>query len=101
MKLLNLDTLVKVEKAVTLGGTEYPIVEQTLGQTLLAIKSESDLKGNDTQKQILVLKKHVAALVPSLPEEKLESLTFPQLNAIVELAGEKVEVKDEQGKSQK
>jgi hypothetical protein len=101
MKLLNLDTLNKVEKAVTLKGIDYPIVEQTVGQMIIACQLDAKAKSKKQptlEDQLKDMKKSVMALIPSMEESVVDDLKMPHLTAIIELAVEVVEVETEEGK---
>lgn len=97
MKLVNLDDLVKVQKAITLGGKEYPIVEQTLGQMIDAMKLEDDENLGHAE-QLKLMRDATRSLVPTLSSKQIDGLTMAQLNAIMKLANEEVEVTDDEGK---
>lgn len=101
MKLLNLDTLNKVEKAVTLNGIEYPIVEQTVGQMIIASQLDAKPKSRKEptlEDQLKDMKKSVMSLIPSMEESVVDGLKMNHLAAIIELAVEVVEVETEEGK---
>ena len=90
MELLNLDTLVTVERKVTLKGEEYTIAQQTIGMVLDAI---STTKGSqkDPDKMFVQMAKTAKRILPDCPNDVIEGMSVKQLTALIEFAtaGEK------------
>lgn len=86
MKLLNLDDLFPNQRFVRIKGVEYPIVEQSLGAMIQALKQERDIDRND---QVAVFEGMLASagsMIPEAPAEVLRTLSIRQLTAVVQFA---------------
>ena len=86
MKLLNLDDLFPNQRFVRIKGVEYPIVEQSLGSMIQALKLERDVDRND---QVAVFEGMLASagsMIPDAPAEVLRTLSIRQLTAVVQFA---------------
>jgi hypothetical protein len=95
-KLLDLDSIAPPQKSVKFGGTEYPIVEMTVG-LFVAVKQ---LEAKDIEKmapadQVIMYTDLVRKLIPSVPEDVVSRLTVPQLQKIFTFAMEAIEEENE------
>lgn len=116
VKLLNLDELAAVERAVVIGGKEYPVVEQSVGQMLarLSLSKEQNLK--DPEVFLKNMQQTAQDILPSAPKKVIGSLSIKQITRLVEFlndreldqaaeqmqkAGEKAEQGDDQGEPEK
>ncbi|MFQ1907476.1 hypothetical protein ACK36G_18765 [Aeromonas veronii] len=86
MKLLNLDDLFPNQRFVRIKGVEYPIVDQSLGAMIQALKQEREIDRND---QVAVFEGMLASagsMIPEAPAEVLRTLSIRQLTAVVQFA---------------
>lgn len=86
MKLLNLDDLFPNQRVVRIKGVEYPIVEQSLGFMIQALKQERDIDRNDQVAVFEGMLISAASLIPDAPAEVLRSLSIRQLTAVVQFS---------------
>lgn len=86
MKLLNLDDLFPNQRFVRIKGVEYPIVEQSLGSLIQALKQERDIDRNDQVAVFESMLVSASALIPEAPAEVLRTLSIRQLTAVVQFA---------------
>ena len=86
MKLLNLDDLFPNQRFVRIKGVEYPIVEQSLGSMIQALKLERDVDRNDQVAVFEGMLVSASALIPEAPAEVLRTLSIRQLTAVVQFA---------------
>lgn len=102
-KYLNLDEIApEVNRVIRLGGTEYPIVLQTVGAFIKGqeMAAEIDKAGNEADSMKLYINM-LGELIPTMPEDILHKLTFEQLQSLAEFARGEVddEVKEEMAKT--
>lgn len=85
--LLNLDEVVEQERALVLGGKEYPVVQQSVADYLKRLKTERDeekSQGEDTpEKTMLRIVDAIQSSIPSCPTEVLLKLTPEKLMTIL------------------
>ncbi|MFQ2465707.1 hypothetical protein L1871_22725 (plasmid) [Aeromonas caviae] len=86
MKLLNLDDLFPNQRFVRIKGVEYPIVEQSLGSLIQALKQERDIDRNDQVAVFESMLVSAGTLIPEAPAEVLRTLSIRQLTAVVQFA---------------
>lgn len=85
MELLNLDELVAPQREVRLGGKNYQVAEQSVGQMLEAIRLEKAYENQDNPEELLLAMQGVIAeMLPDLPEKEIRKLSFRQMTAIIE-----------------
>lgn len=88
MELLNLDALIEVRREVKLGGQNYPVVDQTVGQMIDAVRlaKKVDENPNDVETILGAMIQTAKRLVPGAPHDLVESLKMRQLSALIEFA---------------
>ncbi|WP_429236410.1 hypothetical protein [Aeromonas salmonicida] len=86
MKLLNLDDLFPNQRVVRIKGVEYPIVEQSLGSMIQALKLERDVDRNDQVAVFEGMLTSAGSMIPDAPAEVLRTLSIRQLTAVVQFA---------------
>lgn len=86
VKLLNLDELIVVKRVVRIGGNEYPVAEQTLGEMLarIALSKEAKIDNDDPSAVILQLKRTAQQILPSAPESLIDAMTVDQIVKLIE-----------------
>lgn len=96
MKLLNLNAIAPAERAVSINGVDYPIVQQSLASVIRAVQREKNReKETDLEKILTNMVNDVAELIPSCPRETLMALNMDQLNALIAFANGRDESGDE------
>lgn len=106
IKLLNLDDIVQVEREIRIGGVNYPVAEQTVGQMLSAIKAANSTEEDQTDPEYVLstMLKHVQEVLPTCPEATLRGLGISGITAILEFVQTPVsgdEEEDAEGNDQK
>lgn len=96
-KLLNLDDFAKVEKAVTLHGKEYPIVEMTVEGFIEASKEAEkfDQIKTDPTAYLNWCVSMLRRAIPSMSEEMVRSLSLAQLRVIVDFVQSEIEEQEQ------
>lgn len=82
MKTLNLDSLAKTERTLTLGGETYPVIEMTVENFIQTTRQAQKLEeeGKTTfADQIEATVEMISRSVPKCPVEKLRALSIDQL----------------------
>jgi len=91
-KLLNLDDFAGEERALVLGGVEYPMVEMSVKE-FVEVTSNESLMDEDMplSEQVRLSIEMIQRRFPTCPKEKLDALNLSQLTAILDFArGEQV-----------
>lgn len=92
MKVLNLDSLVKVDKSVKLKGVEHNVCEMSVddfivanqeAKRIAALKDAPDSEDKSVQELNSSIKL-LNRVLPSIAEAELRGLTFSQLNALMD-----------------
>jgi hypothetical protein len=87
MKVLNIDSLVKVEMSVTVNGVEHPVQEMDV-ETFIKANEESerlkDMGVLGIREELDATIKHINMVIPTLGEAELRKLKIVQLMAIVQ-----------------
>ena len=94
VKLLNLDDLNIVKREVELAGVAYPLMEQTVGQMINALKlaDEAQKAGeieDEVERSRIIIGQMIetaARIIPTCPEPTLQSMNMKQLAALLEFA---------------
>ena len=86
MELLNLDSLVSVEREVTLGGEDYTVAHQTVGMMLDAIAATKMDPEKEPDAMFVQMVKSAKRILPDAPDEVIEGMNLDQLSALVEFA---------------
>lgn len=84
VKLLNLDELAAIKRAVQINGEEYEVAEQTVGEMIkrLQLTKKAD---TDTPEGFLATMRDTAQnILPKAPKKVIEGLTMKQITALVE-----------------
>ncbi len=90
VKLLNLDDLVVVDRVVTIGGVDYPVAEQTIGQmiTRLALAKKSEANQDDPMTILSALRDTARQILPSAPKEIIDGLQSKQIVKLIEFVNQ-------------
>lgn len=89
MKLLNIDDLVKPNRAIVIGGHQHQIAEQSVGQLIESAKlAKLQSENGDGVEQFEQFVRTVSRLIPTCPETTIRGLTVKQMIAIVDFANE-------------
>ena len=83
MELLNLDSLVRTQRTVELGGKTYAVAEQTIGMLLDAIKAQK-LTEEDGNEMLFQLFRSAKRILPDAADEVIEGMNIDQLTALIE-----------------
>jgi hypothetical protein len=89
MNLLNLDEVSKAKRQITLGGVDYDVVDQSVGQMISSIQVQkllSNVEGNEVEVMSELLKS-VQEIIPTCPESKIRTLSMSSINAIFDFIG--------------
>lgn len=88
MKLLNIDEVAEVTRTLKIKGTEYPVLEGSVGQFLdanalsdAASKAVEDRDGTVMVTQFIDL---IRAQVPTLPVEVIREFSFSKLRLVLD-----------------
>jgi hypothetical protein len=90
MKVLNLDSLEKVEKSVTLKGVTHAVVEMSVEDFIAAnaeAKRLEELQADPTataDENLSAMVRHLARVLPTIGVEELRKLKLSQLQALVQ-----------------
>jgi hypothetical protein len=89
MKAVNLDELVSEPRIATLKGVDYNIEEQSVGTMIesmqIAEMEEAEVE-QDATKIFVKLLRVAKTLIPTCPEEIINSMTMKQLMRLIEFA---------------
>lgn len=90
VKLLNLDDLVVVKRVIQLGGKDYPVAEQTIGEMLarLSLAKEAESVTNDPVKILQSLRDTARQILPTMEENLVDSLNMNQIVRLIEFVNE-------------
>lgn len=91
MDLLNLDELTELERRVTIRGTEYAVVERSVGVMLdsLRVAKSAASKGKGKQSEEVFFEsmiKTIQTIIPECPEAVVRGLSMAQMIAVFEFA---------------
>jgi hypothetical protein len=87
MKLLNLSSIAPAERVVSINGTQYPIVAQSLASVLRAVqRDKANSEHQDVAKIFEGMIESAADMIPSCPREELMTLTPAQLSSLISFA---------------
>jgi len=87
--LFDLDEIAQEERAVKIGGEEYPVVESSVGEYITLIREEKEAaKANEEEnigedEVMLKMIEAISRSIPTCPEEKLKGLKPKQLFALM------------------
>lgn len=107
MKTLNLDSLAKVERSITIGGKDYPVEDMTV-ENFIATTKDAESLGKDAAfiDQLEASVRMIRRSIPSIEESLLRTLTLEKLLTVVrfvrgdmdrEIADPKNTVADDKG----
>lgn len=93
MDLLNLDELTELERRVAIRGTEYAIVERSVGVMLdsLRVAKSAVSKGKGKQSEEVFFEnmiKTIQTIIPECPEAVVRGLSMAQMIAVFEFANQ-------------
>lgn len=92
MDLLNLDELVELERRVAIRGTEYAIVERSVGVMLdsLRVAKAATAKGKKQTEEVFFenMIKTIQTIIPECPEAVVRGLSMAQMIAVFEFANQ-------------
>lgn len=92
MDLLNLDELTELERRVTIRGTEYAVVERSVGVMLDSLKvakaAAAKGKGKAQSEEAFFesMIKTIQTIIPECPEAVVRGLSMAQMIAVFEFA---------------
>lgn len=86
VKLLNLDELATVTRVVQIGGKEYPVAEQTVGQmiTRLALSKKQDADPMDPEVFLKSMRQTAQDILPTAPKKVIDGLSIKMITRLVE-----------------
>lgn len=104
-KILNIDSLKKEERIITLKGVSYPMKEMSVGDFIKfnEMAELADAKENPTSSdRTIFLVDSIAISFPTCPKEVLFECSFEEINAIADFARDgslpdNAEIVDESG----
>lgn len=88
-KILNIDSLKKEERIITLQGVSYPMKDMSVGDFIKVnqMAEAADAKENPTNSdRVTFLVESVAISFPTCPKEVLFDCSFEEINAIAAFA---------------
>lgn len=93
MDLLNLDELTELERRVTIRGTEYAVVERSVGvmlDSLKVAKAAATKKGSKQSEEVFFenMIKTIQTIIPECPEAVVRGLSMAQMIAVFEFANQ-------------
>lgn len=87
MELLNLDEILKAERAICISGVDYEVCDQSIGQMITTMQVKKLLESEDDELKIMdQVVKTVKEIIPKCPEEVIRTLPMRAVNAIFEFA---------------
>lgn len=95
-KLLNLDEIAPATKEVLLGGVKHKVNPLSFG-AFVAMQKLMQKKNATMQEQLDTYIQVVLSVVPTITREKLESMTFEQIIALVNFVSEDAEAENQDG----
>lgn len=86
VKLLNLDELATVKRAVQIGGVEYPVAEQTIGQMIqrLALSKKEDSDSMNPEVFLKNMRQTAQDILPTAPKKVIDGLSLKMITKLVE-----------------
>lgn len=88
VKLLNLDELAAVKRVVQIGGKEYPVAEQSIGQMIerlaLSKKQDQELDDLDPEAFLKSMRQTAQDILPSAPKKVIDGLSIKMITRLVE-----------------
>lgn len=92
MDLLNLDELTELERRVAIRGTEYAIVERSVGVMLDSLRvAKAATRGGKKQSEETFFEnmiKTIQTIIPECPEAVVRGLSMAQMIAVFEFANQ-------------
>jgi hypothetical protein len=99
MKALNLDSLVGDERTVTLDGVVHKVREMSVTDFVAASQEAKRLEKMgaeaDTEVNLKSSVDHIARVLPTIPRERLESMSLRQLGVLVSFVNGTLEAQSE------
>ncbi len=86
VKLLNLDELATVKRVVQIGGVEYSVAEQTIGQMIqrLALSKKEEADPMDPEVFLKSMRQTAQDILPTAPKKVIEGLSIKMITRLVE-----------------
>lgn len=84
VKLLNLDELAVVKRVVLLGGKEYRVAEQTVGQMATRLQLTKHLDTSKAEDFIEMMRLTAQNILPDAPEEVISNMTSEQITRLIQ-----------------
>jgi hypothetical protein len=84
VKLLNLDELAVVKRVVQIGGKQYDVAEQTVGQMISRLQLSKGEKMDDPDVFLRGMQRTAQDIIPGAPKKIIDSLTPKMITQLVE-----------------
>lgn len=93
MNLLNIDELSGPERFVTIRGTQYPVVDRSVGlmlDSIRAVKESERTKGKKADEEVFFTNmiRTLRTILPECPEEIVRGLSMGQMMAILDFCNQ-------------
>lgn len=95
MKILNLDEVAPIPRTVKVSGVDYPIVPLSMKDFLKMTRQGEEMEKRVKAGEDLVISEVVSiqlesvqSAIPTMPPEVLNSLSYQQIEAIVQFVGQ-------------
>ena len=87
MELLNLDSIMKVQRQIVIGGVNYDILDQSVGQMITTLQMQKILEKENNEAEVMnQVVVSIQEIIPACPEKIIRSLPMRAINAIFEFA---------------
>lgn len=87
MELLNLDEILTIKRKITIGGVDYDVSDQSIGQMITTLQVQKLIESEGDEEELMMqIVESIKAIIPACPEEVIRRLPMRGVNAIFEFA---------------